>query len=83
MSHFSRYLHPGDTIVQVTTTTPGLGADDFHATAALSQDKKALVVIAFNKSEGAVTYGLQVGQFQAPVTIPRNAIQTLRFELRE
>lgn len=83
MAHFSRYLHPGDAIVQVATSTPELGTDDFHATAATSQDRKALVVIAFNKSKKAVTYNLQVGAFQAAVTIPTNAIQTLRFDLRK
>jgi len=51
MAHFSRYLHPGDSIVQVDTAAPGLGPDDFHATAAVSQDKKTLTVIAFSKAK--------------------------------
>jgi glucosylceramidase len=83
MAHFSRYLHPGDSIVQVDTVAPGLGPDDFHATAAISQDKKTLTVIAFNKAKQALTYNIQVGGFHAPVTIPENAIQTLRFDLRK
>jgi glucosylceramidase len=81
MAHFSRYLKPGDSVVQVETTAPGLGADDFYATAAVSKDKKNLTVIAFNKAKQPVTYSIQVGQKHAPVTIPANAIQTLRFDL--
>ncbi len=79
MAHFSHYLQPGDSIVQVKTSAPGLKADDFHATAALSKDKRSLVVIAFNKSGCPVSYTLQVGDSHASVTIPENAIQTLRF----
>jgi glucosylceramidase len=81
LAHFSRYLQPGDQVVQVATTAPGLGADDFRATAAISKDKKALTVIAFNKAKQSVTYNIQVGGQYAPVTIPANAIQTLRFDL--
>ena len=83
MAHFSRYLHPGDSIVQVDTATPGLGPDDFHATAAISRDKKTLTVIAFNKAKQPLTYNIQVDGFHAPVTIPENAIQTLRFDLNK
>jgi hypothetical protein len=39
-------------------------------------------VIAFNKAKQPLTYNIQVGGFHAPVTIPENAIQTLRFDLR-
>ena len=83
MAHFSRYLHAGDSIVQVDTAAPGLGPDDFHVTAAVSQDKKTLTVIAFNKANQPVNYNIQVNGFHAPVTIPENAIQTLRFDLRK
>jgi len=81
MAHFSRYLQPGDSVVQVATAAPGLGADDFHATAAVSKDKRHLTVIAFNKAKTAVTYNVQVGGQFAAVSIPANALQTLRFDL--
>jgi len=83
MAHFSRYLRPGDSIVEVSTATPGLGADDFRATAAVSKDKKNLVVIAFNKSGQPITYDIQIGKFCAPVVIPGNAIQTMKISLSE
>ncbi len=79
LTHFSRYLQPGDRILQVTTATQGLAPDAFHATAALSRDGKRLVVIAFNASQQPLDYTIQVGQRQAPVHIPANAIQSLRF----
>ncbi|MFZ1614186.1 MAG: glycoside hydrolase family 30 beta sandwich domain-containing protein [Holophaga sp.] len=81
MSHFSHFLQPGDRIVQVATTTPGLDTDDFRATAAISKDKKSCVVIVFNKSPQAVSYVIQVEGFHAPVTIPKNALQTMSFKL--
>jgi len=81
LAHFSRYLQPGDRITQVTTVTPGLGADDFHATAALSRDGQHLVVIAFNKTARALPYRIQVGRHQAALSIPANALQTLRIPL--
>ena len=81
MAHFSRYLQPGDRIVGVTTTAPGLDTDAFHATAALAKDGRHLVVIAFNASRRPVSYAIQVGDTQASVVIPENALQTLRFPL--
>ena len=81
MAHFSRYLQPGDRIVQVSTASPGLDADDFHATAAIKQDGKRLVVIAFNKSKNTLSYGIQVGNVHADVLIPGNAIQSLSIPL--
>jgi glucosylceramidase len=81
MVHFSRFLQPGDRVVQVTTTTPGLPPDAFHATAALSRDGRHLVVIAFNPSKQPINYTLQVGDLQAPVSLPANAIQSMRFPL--
>ena len=81
LAHFSRYLQPGDRITQVTTVTPGLGADDFHATAALSRDGQHLVVIAFNKTPRALPYRIQVGHHQAALSIPAEALQTLRIPL--
>ena len=83
MAHFSRYLRPGDSIVEVSTSAPGLDADDFHATAAISKDKKSLVVISFNTSSQTIPYQIRVGDTFAPVVIPGNAIQTLRFSLAE
>jgi glucosylceramidase len=81
MAHFSRYLQPGDRIVQVATATPGLADDAFHVTAALSRDRKHLVVIAFNASQQALNYTIQVSNRQAPVRIPANTLQSLRFPL--
>jgi len=81
LTHFSGYLQPGDRVVEVKTATPGLAVDAFHATAAVSQDGQQLTVIAFNASNRPLDYRIQSGGLQAPVHIPANAIQTLRFRL--
>jgi glucosylceramidase len=81
MSHFSRYLRPGDRIVEVTTSAPGLGPDDFHATAALSQDGTHVTVIAFNKTAKELRYSIQLGAKHAEIGIPANALQTIRIDL--
>jgi glucosylceramidase len=81
LAHFSRYIRPGDSIVRATTTAPGLGDDDFRATAALSPDGRTLAVVAFNRSSHAVTYALEIGQRHAQIEIPANALQSLRIDL--
>jgi glucosylceramidase len=81
MAHFSRYLQPGAQVVRTVTHAPGLPADAFHATAAVSADQRHLVVIAFNPSARPLRYRLLLGGRQATVAIPANAIQTLRIPL--
>ena len=83
IAHFSRYIRPGDRVVRTRVSAPGLGADDFHAAAIMSGDRSHLVVFAFNKSAAPVTYAIQVAGRHAMVTIPANALQTLRFDMRE
>ncbi len=81
ISHFSRYLRPGDRIVEVATNAPGLGSDDFHATAALSQDGRQVTVVAFNKAAKELRYSVQIGAEHAEIGIPAHALQTMRIEL--
>jgi glucosylceramidase len=80
MAHFSRYLQPGDRIVQSVIAAPAPA--NFQVTAALSGDHRHLTVIAFNPSPRALTYRLQVGRREAVVVIPGNAIQSLRIGLK-
>ncbi len=81
LSHFSRYLRPGDRVVEVTTAVPGLAADDFHATAALSRDGSAVTVVAFNASARELRYAIELGSRHAEIPIPANALQTVRVAL--
>lgn len=81
MSHFSRYLRPGDRIVELTQSAPGLGPDDFHVTAALDGDGTRITVVAFNKTAREIGYSIQLGAEHAAIAIPANALQTVRIEL--
>jgi glucosylceramidase len=81
IAHFSRYVRPGDHVVETTVAAPGLGADEFRAVATVSADGRTLVVIAFNRGAAPAPYALRVGERGANVTIPANAIQTLSFAL--
>jgi glucosylceramidase len=81
LSHFSRYLRPGDRVVEVVKSAPGLGPDDFHAMAALSQDGQRVTVVAFNTTAKELRYSLQLGASHAEIGIPANALQTIRVDL--
>jgi glucosylceramidase len=83
MAHFSRYLQPGDRVVRTVVTGRGRANDAFRAVAAVSADGGHLTVIAFNPSPRPCAFRIQVGGRQAPVTIPANALQTLRFPIRD
>lgn len=76
LAHFSRYLQPGDRMVQVSISPQAPGQDDLRATAALRKDGRHLIVIAYNAAPRAVTYSIQVGAFRAPVVIPGQALQS-------
>lgn len=81
LSHFSRYLQPGDSVVRTQVSTPGLDPDDFHATAAVDSDGRSLLVIVFNKSGRPLQYRIRIGPRHALVNIPGNALQSIRFDL--
>lgn len=83
LAHFSRYLQPGDRMVRVTTSPQGPGPDGLRATAALREDKKHLIVIAYNAAPRAVSYTLRVGAFCAPVVIPGQALQSFSIPIAQ
>ena len=83
IAHFSRYIRPGDYVVSTATSAPGLGADDFRAIATISGDRSHLVVVSFNKASAPVRYSIEAGDRHVTVTIPANALQTLRFDISE
>lgn len=81
MSHFSRYIRPGDKILEVTTTKTGLNDDDFHATAAISQDMSSVAVVALNTTTNSITYNIQIGGKYSAVVIPANSVQSIKIKL--
>jgi hypothetical protein len=70
-------------MVRVTTSPQGPGPDGLRATAALREDKKHLIVIAYNAAPRAVSYTLRVGAFCAPVVIPGQALQSFSIPIAQ
>jgi hypothetical protein len=69
-------------VLRARLSAPGLGPDDLHAVAVRSGDGRATTVIVFNKAAHEVAYDVRIGDRHASVTIPANALQTMRFEPR-
>jgi glucosylceramidase len=80
LAQFSRTIRPGDTAVQTNMSLATLAEDDLHASAAVD-DSGLLSVQVLNTTKQPVEYSLQIGDQFADVTIPANAIQTVRVSL--
>lgn len=80
LSQFSRTIRPGDKAVQTEKELVGLDADALHACATMSEEQ-LLSVQLLNTSKQAIEYQLQIGTEYAEVTIPANAVQTVRVKL--
>ena len=80
LAQFSRTIRPGDVAVQTDVSLDGLGEDDLHASATVD-DSGLLSVQVLNTTKSPIQYGLQIGTQVADVTIPANAIQTVRVPL--
>jgi glucosylceramidase len=80
LAQFSRTIRPGDQAVETHFVTPGHKSDDLHACATINADN-LLSVQVLNTTNEPVVYHLQIGSTFAPVTIPANAVQTVRVQL--
>jgi glucosylceramidase len=77
LAQFSRTIRPGDQAVEVTTHLDGLEEDALHASATRNDDG-LLSVQLLNTTKHPVECALQIGAQFAPITIPANAVQTVR-----
>jgi len=80
LSQFSRTIRPGDKAVQTKKELAGLDADALHVCATVNEEK-LLSVQLLNTSKQAIKYQLDIGAEYAEVTIPANAVQTVRVKL--
>ncbi|MCP4273571.1 MAG: glycoside hydrolase family 30 protein, partial [Gammaproteobacteria bacterium] len=80
LAQFSRTIRPGDKAVQATKYLDGLDDDALHSSATINADK-LLSVQLLNTTKKPVVYRLQIGIQNAEVTIPANAVQTIRVQL--
>jgi len=81
LAQFSRTIRPGDKAVQVMKTLDGLDDDALHSSATINADNM-LSVQLLNTTKKPIDYRLQIGIQNAEVTIPANAIQTVRVPLK-
>ncbi len=80
LAQFSRTIRPGDTVVETSRQLNGLDTDALYAVATLSE-AGLLSVQLLNTTKQPIEYSLQIGEQFAEVTIPANAIQTVRIPL--
>jgi len=80
LAQFSRTIRPGDKAVQAIKYLDGLDDDVLHASATINSDD-LLSVQLLNTSKKPVSFKLQIGIQNAEVTIPANAVQTIRINL--
>jgi len=80
LAQLSRTIRPGDRALRTDTILDGLDDDALHASAAVN-DEGLLSVQVLNTTKSPITYGLQVGERHAKITIAANALQTVRLRL--
>jgi glucosylceramidase len=80
LAQFSRTIRPGDRAVQTGRILEGLDSDDLHACATLNE-VGLLSVQLLNTTKEAIPYKLQIADHFAEITIPANAVQTVRIQL--
>jgi glucosylceramidase len=80
LAQLSRTIRPGDAVVEVRTSLGALDEDALHATATRSDDG-TLTVQLLNTTKAPLDLSLEVGAQFAPVTVPANALQTVRVPL--
>lgn len=82
LAQLSRTIRPGDRAVQADKRLENLDDDALHTSATIN-DEGLLSVQVLNTTKQPITYSLQIdGQF-AEVTIPANAVQTVRVRLAD
>lgn len=80
LSQFSRTIRPGDRALQVNSQLEELGSDALHASAAIDRNN-LLSTQLLNTTKEPISFSLQIGSQFVEVTIPANAVQTIRVQL--
>lgn len=77
LSQLSRTIRPGDRAVRTGRTLGGLDDDALHAAATIDGDGRIAVQV-LNTTKSPIAYALRIDGHRADVTIPANAVQTVR-----
>lgn len=76
LSHFSKYIRPGDVVCNTILHTPELASGDLYSTSVIN-DQGVITVELLNTTDSEIEYNLLVGDQISTLTIAANAIQTL------
>lgn len=79
LAHATRYMRPGDRVVQTTVRGASLVPDELHAVAARSADGQWLTLLVFHRGTRALDADVVVAGRHARLHIPAQALQTWRF----
>lgn len=80
LAQLSSTIRPGDTALQTDKSLADLDNDALHANTVIN-DQGLMTVNLLNTTKEPLEFALQVGAQYADVTIPANAIQTIRVQL--
>lgn len=80
LAQLSRSIRPGDTALALELDTPGLGPDALHACATINANG-VIAVQVLNTTKQPIDYTLELQGHMASVTIPANAVQTVRVQM--
>ena len=80
LAQFSRTIRPGDRAVRTERTLDGLDPDALHACATIDDDGIVSVQL-LNTTKQPIAFQLRIAGRYADVTIPANAVQTVRVRL--
>lgn len=80
LAQFSKTIRPGDKAVMTSKTLHGTGEDHLHACATINAEK-VLSVQLLNTTKETISYGLQIKEQYAEISIEGNAVQTVQVQL--
>lgn len=79
LAQFSRSIRPGDVALTTHTDLANLETDRLHACATMNAEG-VISVQLLNTGADPLEYGIQVGAEYSTLSIPANAVQTVRFK---
>jgi glucosylceramidase len=80
LAQFSRTIRPGDRAVWTRRQLDGLDTDALHACATINANG-LLSVQLLNTTKEALVFNLQIAEQFAEITLPANAVQTVRVQM--
>ncbi|KKD60687.1 glycosyl hydrolase [Grimontia sp. AD028] len=80
LAQFSRTIRPGDKAVKTDTLLGALEQDDLHASSTVNESG-LLSVQLLNTTKKPIQFDLVIGAQSALITLPANALQTVRVQL--